>query len=193
MDRPPLEAEHEALFHSTLIGVALVSSGRFVRVNDEFVRLIGLSRFDLETQSAALLEPEPAAGRQRYEHSYLRPDGQPRTLLIESVGLDSGRYLYSIVDITERQRRAAELENARALLVRAVNSMSDGFVMFDADDRIILCNQRRWSGCMPKPSSVSRSNRDNRSPPSTAATSTSGSPIAWCCTGAPMVSHMCSN
>lgn len=40
----------------------------------------------------------------------------------------------------EQQQRAA-LENARALLMRAVNSMSDGFVLFDADDRIILCNQ----------------------------------------------------
>ncbi len=40
----------------------------------------------------------------------------------------------------ERQQRT-ELENARALLMRAVNSMSDGFVLFDADDRIVLCNQ----------------------------------------------------
>lgn len=34
-----------------------------------------------------------------------------------------------------------ELDNARALLLRAVDSMSDGFVLFDAGDRIILCNQ----------------------------------------------------
>lgn len=40
----------------------------------------------------------------------------------------------------EREQRAA-LENARALLMRAVNSMSDGFVLFDPDDRIVLCNQ----------------------------------------------------
>jgi diguanylate cyclase (GGDEF)-like protein len=40
----------------------------------------------------------------------------------------------------EQQQRAA-LENARTLLMRAVNSMSDGFVLFDADDRIVLCNQ----------------------------------------------------
>ena len=38
------------------------------------------------------------------------------------------------------QQRAA-LENARALLMRAVDSMSDGFVLFDADDRIVMCNQ----------------------------------------------------
>jgi diguanylate cyclase (GGDEF)-like protein len=35
----------------------------------------------------------------------------------------------------------AALENARALLMRAVNSMSDGFVLFDQNDRIVLCNQ----------------------------------------------------
>lgn len=40
----------------------------------------------------------------------------------------------------ERRQRAA-LENARALLMRAVNSMSDGFVLFDADDRVVLFNQ----------------------------------------------------
>jgi diguanylate cyclase (GGDEF)-like protein len=34
-----------------------------------------------------------------------------------------------------------ELENAGAVLLRAVDSMSDGFVLFDPDDRIILCNQ----------------------------------------------------
>lgn len=33
------------------------------------------------------------------------------------------------------------LENAGAVLLRAVDSMSDGFVLFDANDRIILCNQ----------------------------------------------------
>lgn len=33
------------------------------------------------------------------------------------------------------------LENAGAILLRAVDSMSDGFVLFDATDRIILCNQ----------------------------------------------------
>ncbi|MEY4094244.1 MAG: hypothetical protein RLZZ53_1443 [Acidobacteriota bacterium] len=33
------------------------------------------------------------------------------------------------------------LQNAGDILIRAVNSMTDGFVLFDADDRIILCNE----------------------------------------------------
>ncbi len=119
-----------------------MSGRRFVRVNEEFVRISGWSRFDLETQSAAIIEPATAtAERTRYERDYVRPDGEHRILLIEAVGLGPGRHLYSVIDITEGQRRAAELENARALLVRAVDSMSDGFVLFDADDRVIICNQ----------------------------------------------------
>ena len=46
------------------------------------------------------------------------------------------------LDITERQQRMADLDNARALLMSAVDSMSDGFALFDPDDRIALCNQR---------------------------------------------------
>lgn len=41
----------------------------------------------------------------------------------------------------EHDALVKELENARALLMRAVDSMSDGFVLFGPDDRIILCNQ----------------------------------------------------
>lgn len=52
----------------------------------------------------------------------------------------AGAIIARLVWRRERQQQA-ELENARALLLRAVNSMSDGFVLFDADDRIILCNQ----------------------------------------------------
>lgn len=33
------------------------------------------------------------------------------------------------------------LQNAGDILMRAVDSMTDGFVLFDANDRIILCNQ----------------------------------------------------
>lgn len=46
------------------------------------------------------------------------------------------------VDITERQQRITDLDNTRALLMSAVERMSDGFALFDPNDRIVLCNQR---------------------------------------------------
>ena len=53
------------------------------------------------------------------------------------------------VDITDRQQRASDLENARNLLRNAIEIISDGFALFDADDRIILCNQRFSSLILP--------------------------------------------
>jgi signal transduction histidine kinase/DNA-binding NarL/FixJ family response regulator/HPt (histidine-containing phosphotransfer) domain-containing protein len=43
-----------------------------------------------------------------------------------------------------RQREKIESERARArqVLENAIESMSDGFVMFDADDRLVICNRR---------------------------------------------------
>ena len=43
-----------------------------------------------------------------------------------------------------RQREKIESERARArqVLENAIESMSDGFVMFDADDRLVICNTR---------------------------------------------------
>lgn len=52
-------------------------------------------------------------------------------------------------DVTERhlqaeaQRRAAdEAARARATLEAAVDALQDGFVLFDADDRLVLCNEK---------------------------------------------------
>ena len=43
-----------------------------------------------------------------------------------------------------RQRERVEAERARwrSTLENALESMSDGFVMFGPDDRLIACNQR---------------------------------------------------
>jgi diguanylate cyclase (GGDEF)-like protein len=42
----------------------------------------------------------------------------------------------------QRERSDTERNQARALLDSAIDSMSDGFVMWDADDRLVLCNQQ---------------------------------------------------
>jgi diguanylate cyclase (GGDEF)-like protein len=42
----------------------------------------------------------------------------------------------------QRERADAERSRAGAVLDSAIESMSDGFVMWDADDRLVLCNQQ---------------------------------------------------
>jgi PAS domain S-box-containing protein len=50
--------------------------------------------------------------------------------------------LGSADDITERRRAKAELARARTQLADAVESLDAGLVMFDADERLVICNER---------------------------------------------------
>lgn len=47
-----------------------------------------------------------------------------------------------MVGLRQRERVEDERANARRTLENALESMSDGFVMFDPDDRLIACNSR---------------------------------------------------
>ena len=115
-----------------------------------FSEISGLPFEDLVRSSLKKGEPVPPefcgdteawiAERVRRHRS---ADGQPFTYRI-----GAGR----IIQVTEKRTPdggivgvrtdITDLENARALLMSAVDSMSDGFALFGADDRIILCNQR---------------------------------------------------
>lgn len=44
--------------------------------------------------------------------------------------------------LRQRERVDAERARARSVLEGAIETMPDGFVMFDADDRLVICNQR---------------------------------------------------
>jgi PAS domain S-box-containing protein len=45
-------------------------------------------------------------------------------------------------DVTELKQREQELERAQKQVTEAIESISEGFVLYDADDRIVLCNSR---------------------------------------------------
>jgi len=68
-----------------------------------------------------------------------------RNLLLGATGaglltLALGIALYA--GLRERARLEEERAAARSLLVRAIDSMPDGFVMWDKDDRLVVCNDR---------------------------------------------------
>lgn len=50
------------------------------------------------------------------------------------------RLIGSTGDITESKRMAAALAQAEARLQAAVEAVSEGFVLWDADDRLVMCN-----------------------------------------------------
>lgn len=47
-----------------------------------------------------------------------------------------------LVAIRQREKAGAERDRAAAVLDNAIAAMSDGFVMWDEDDRLVTCNQR---------------------------------------------------
>ncbi|TDG05132.1 PAS domain S-box protein, partial [Paracraurococcus ruber] len=47
-----------------------------------------------------------------------------------------------LLALRQRARTETERERGRAMLDRAIDSMPDGFVMFDAKGRLVTCNQR---------------------------------------------------
>ncbi len=50
--------------------------------------------------------------------------------------------LTNFVDLTEQKAREAELKQARETLEDAIESLVEGFALYDKDDRLITCNQR---------------------------------------------------
>ncbi len=81
-----------------------------------------------------------------------RADGTefPVELSINQSGRDDQvRFTAFIRDISEQQRATAALANAKQESERAeqrlrtaIDALEDGFVLFDADDRFVLCNER---------------------------------------------------
>lgn len=60
--------------------------------------------------------------------------------LLEIEGRDV--VIASMLDLTERKRREAELQQAKQTLEDAIGSLSEGFALYDTDDRLVMCNQR---------------------------------------------------
>jgi PAS domain S-box-containing protein len=63
-------------------------------------------------------------------------------LLINERQMADGGRVSIYTDITEFKRRQKELEAARARFEDAIEALSSGFALFDADDRIVVCNTK---------------------------------------------------
>jgi PAS domain S-box-containing protein len=115
--------------------------------------LLQAEKADLNTKarvSAALQARQPLAeeilnqtkdGRDYWVHLDIKP-------FIDDAGLHAG-FIEIMIDVTERKQKAAELEAitneaiaARQRMTEAIAALEDGFVLFDADDRLVMCNAR---------------------------------------------------
>ncbi len=75
-----------------------------------------------------------------HEFTRIRPDGT--VLDIRGTPIPGGGFVTTYQDVTRRVSAEKEARDARAQLLDALEVMDEAFVIFDADDRLVLCNDR---------------------------------------------------
>jgi signal transduction histidine kinase len=75
-----------------------------------------------------------------YAGERVRPDGS--VLDVRRNPVPGGGFVSIYADVTEQRHAQALVELARARLVDAIESLSDGFALWDKDDRLALFNSR---------------------------------------------------
>ena len=95
---------------------------------------------------ARLIEMLKADGQvDNFETRMRRADGSEFWVSLSSRVIRSqGRRVSvtSLVDQTEGKRRETELKQAREMLEDAIESLAEGFALYDDEDRLVMCNTR---------------------------------------------------
>lgn len=80
--------------------------------------------------------------RNTVPHEFVRerPDGT--VLEIRGTPIPSGGFVTTYTDTTRRVQAEKQAREARASLVDALSVMDEAFVYYDAEDRLVLCNDR---------------------------------------------------
>jgi two-component system, sensor histidine kinase len=160
-------AEKEALLSTALTNMSdgifvLDADQRFVMFNANYAELIevppgvveiGKPLFDVALCAAGmgLYGPglpedqarkrlEQYANEQSFRSEAVTPSG--RILEIRKSPVRDGGAVVALTDITERKRAEEAFQESEARLINAIESISDGFIYYDSDERLVLCNQK---------------------------------------------------
>ena len=158
----------QQIFDSAPIGIVLsdLVTGAFLDANPEFLRGSGYTREEFRSMNmGTITTPESLATayRQReiliatgqygpIDQSYFRADGSVAQVILSGVitntATDKLAIWHFVDDQTERHTHEAEIEArtqdaeaAQARLMAAVDALVDGFAIYDADRKLVLCNQ----------------------------------------------------
>jgi len=81
----------------------------------------------------------------RFETTGLRLDGTETPVELSLTRTEAGSsqtYTAILRDLTDEKAAAEKLKQAETRLVDAIESLPDGFVLYDADDRLVMCNSK---------------------------------------------------
>ena len=96
---------------------------------------------DVEATVEAIVARARGA-QQRGQHQFerVRPDGTP--LEVRGGPLPGGGFVTTYTDISARKAAEAEVQRSGALLRGAIDAIDEAFVLFDPQDRLVLCNDK---------------------------------------------------
>jgi PAS domain S-box-containing protein len=141
-------------------GLAVADAeGNFEFVNPVYARLVGCASTDLigkhisnvtVAEDCAFQAEKTAECRTgktaTYEVRFRRADGGVVPVSITAAPRRrDGQFIGSIsviTDLTERKQAEAEVQRSAQLLRGAIDAIDEAFVLFDADDRLIFCNDK---------------------------------------------------
>lgn len=157
------------LFSLSPLGIALsdLETGAFLEVNEALLEATGYTRAEFLSKRDKDLLPADGADAHREAMAILRKTGRldsietahrrkdgtlypVRRAGLVLKGASGRRLVWNIIeDLSERRgmeeslsRSARAARDARLRLMSAVDSLPDAFVYFDADDRLLMCNER---------------------------------------------------
>ena len=81
------------------------------------------------------------AARQSFRSRFVYEQTDGRWIFGSNRRTRQGGFVVTLNDVTELKERERELRQARELLEDAIESLSEGFALWDADDRLVMCNQ----------------------------------------------------
>ncbi|MGH7093251.1 MAG: PAS domain-containing protein, partial [Stellaceae bacterium] len=101
---------------------------------------------DFPAFSAAIKDAVATGRTQSIEHRWVRADGDMRWVHIDispqyDIGGKCTRLLGTAQDVTDRRTAEEALRRAQRQLIDAIEAISEGFVLFDKDERYVLANE----------------------------------------------------
>jgi signal transduction histidine kinase/CheY-like chemotaxis protein len=114
-------------------GLAILDAGGTILVANETYRRIN-----------PLVEPwaGSAEARDRDDEGIVGSGAAERWYRVVERRIRSGARLRHIIDITEHKRRETDLVTSQMRLREAIESLEEGFALFDTDDRLVMVNTR---------------------------------------------------
>jgi PAS domain S-box-containing protein len=155
------EARFRKLFESDLMGIAIPDRfGAFYEGNDEFLRIVGYTREDLEAglvrwdtmtppeygelDAAHIAEAAQRGSCTPYEKEYIRKDGRRVPIACGYALLEGSEDVYVgfVQDLSAQKQAEAALREREERFRVLAESLPEFVWMRDADGEYVYCNQR---------------------------------------------------